>query len=222
MNSCQKFPRGQNAHPEAIKKCRTEGARRANKASITPDLVKKGAIEAELTQIETLGKRALDWLRAQSPRFTQLAFALLSTGWKAQLGMNSTETFVNESIRMRTIPSVLVIDDNFEALKALTSLMTALGAQTVREAESAEEALELVKTQNFDLIVSDYRLEGMNGVEFLEKVRAEGNRTPVLVLSGAPDKAGVIRTTKQPKADFFTKPFKIVELTDAMDRLLAA
>lgn len=123
---------------------------------------------------------------------------------------------------MRSIPSVLVIDDNFASLKALTSLMTALGAEKVCEAESAEDALQLVGKERFDLIVSDYRLEGMNGVEFLEKVRAQGNQTPILLLSGAPDKAGVIRATQQTKADFFTKPFKIVDLTDAMDRLLAA
>ena len=96
---------------------------------------------------------------------------------------------------MRSIPSVLVIDDNFASLKALTSLMTALGAEKVCEAESAEDALQLVGKERFDLIVSDYRLEGMNGVEFLEKVRAQGNQTPILLLSGAPDKAGVIRAT---------------------------
>jgi CheY-like chemotaxis protein len=121
---------------------------------------------------------------------------------------------------MRSIPWVLVIDDNFEALKALTSLMTALGAENVVEAESAEEALQLVEKQQFDLIVSDYRLEGMNGVEFLEQVRAKGNQTPILLLSGAPDKAGVIRATQQTKADFFTKPFRIGDLTDAMEKLL--
>jgi DNA-binding NtrC family response regulator len=123
---------------------------------------------------------------------------------------------------MRTIPSVLIIDDDYAALKALSSLMTALGAQQVQEAETAEEALKMVEQEQFDLIVSDYRLDGMSGVEFLEKVRAKGNQTPVLVLSGSPDKKGVIRTTQLKKADFFTKPFKIVELTDAVERLLAA
>ncbi|SRR5258706_15227663 len=123
---------------------------------------------------------------------------------------------------MRPIPSVLVIDDNFESLKALTSLMSALGAENVCEAESAEEALQLVADKRFDLIVADYRLEGMDGVEFLEQVRARGNQTPVLLLSGAPDKQGVIRTAQQSRADFFSKPFRIAEITDAMERLLAA
>src|SRR5258706_6172844 len=104
---------------------------------------------------------------------------------------------------MRSIPWVLVIDDNFEALKALTSLMTALGAENVAEAESAEDALQLVEKQQFDLIVSDYRLEGMNGVEFLEQVRAKGNQTPVFLLSATPDKPGGIAASQQSKAEFF-------------------
>jgi CheY-like chemotaxis protein len=123
---------------------------------------------------------------------------------------------------MHPIPSVLVIDDNFETLKALTSLMSALGAEKVSEAESAEDALKLMTDHQFDLIVADYRLEGMDGVEFLERVRARGNQTPILILSGAPDKAAVIRAADYPKVDFFNKPFRIAEITEAMDRLLAA
>jgi len=137
-------------------------------------------------------------------------------------GLIGKTLLATKATDMRPIPSVLVIDDNYSALKALTSLMTALGAETVCEAESAEQALEIVEQQQFDLIVSDYRLEGMNGVEFLEQVRAKGNQTPILLLSGAPDKAGVIRATQQTKADFFTKPFRIGELTEAVDKLMAA
>jgi DNA-binding NtrC family response regulator len=149
-----------------------------------------------------------------------VAPSLLCNGRNPMLGVKTLSDEKQQP--MRAIPSVLVIDDNFGALKALNSLMTALGAERVCEAESAEEALQLIDKERFDLIVSDYRLEGMNGVEFLEQVRAQGNQTPILLLSGAPDKAGVIRATQQPKADFFAKPFKIVELTDAMNRLLAA
>ena len=123
---------------------------------------------------------------------------------------------------MRAIPSILVIDDNPEALELLTTLLSALGVTTVRRAGSAEEALEILKAESFNLILSDYRLEGMDGVEFLERLRAEGNKTPVLILSGAPDKAGVIRATHHQKVDFFGKPFQVTELVGAMERLAEA
>lgn len=65
---------------------------------------------------------------------------------------------------MNVIPSILVVEDNPVALATLSRLLSALGAQSVSEASSAEQALELVKEQKFTFILTDYRLEGMNGV----------------------------------------------------------
>jgi DNA-binding NtrC family response regulator len=122
---------------------------------------------------------------------------------------------------MRPIDSILVIDDNAETLEALASLLSALGAKSVRQAASAERALEILQNSTFSLIISDYRLEGMDGVQFLEQLRSQGNQTPVLLLSGAPDKAGVIRATCHEKVDFFGKPFQMAELMAAVERLAA-
>src|SRR6266511_689214 len=118
---------------------------------------------------------------------------------------------------MTTIPSVLVIDDNADTLCALGDFLMALGAEKVRQVPSAEEALAILARESFSIIVSDYRLDGMDGVEFVERLRQGGNRTPVVMLSGAPDKQGVIRATQHERVDFFPKPFRIAELTDAME-----
>jgi two-component system response regulator FlrC len=123
---------------------------------------------------------------------------------------------------MRSIPSILVIDDNPEALDTLASLLTVLGTKSVCQAKSAEEALEILKNQAFTVIISDYRLEGMDGVQFLEQLRGQGNQTPVLLLSGAPEKAAVIRANRQGKVDFFGKPFQMSELVGAVERLADA
>jgi CheY-like chemotaxis protein len=123
---------------------------------------------------------------------------------------------------MKAIESILVVEDNPIALKTLSTLLHALGAQTVTEAESAEKALEFLKTRSFSFILTDYRLGGMNGVQFLEELRASGNQTPVIVLSGAPDKTGVMRAATYNRVDFFGKPFHMDELTGAIDRLAVA
>jgi len=122
---------------------------------------------------------------------------------------------------MAPIPSALVIDDHSEALDAIAQVLTAAGVQNVCGAGSAEEALEILRTRRFSLIVSDYRLEGMDGVEFLEKLRASGDHTPLLLLSGAPDKAGVIRAASQPKVDVFGKPFRVAEFVEAINKLIS-
>ena len=120
---------------------------------------------------------------------------------------------------MRPIPSVLVIDDNADVLKTLTKLLSSLGVGTICNAQSAEDALVIIEKQSFSVIVADYRLGGMTGVDFLEKLRAQGNETPVLLLSGAPDKAGVIRAVNLPAVDFLGKPFRLSDLFSSLERL---
>lgn len=121
-----------------------------------------------------------------------------------------------------SISSVLVIDDEASVLDILGELFTALGVSRVRRASSAEEALRIVPAEYFDIIVSDYRLEGMDGISFVEKLRSTGNDTPVLMLSGAPDKLAVIRAAGHRAVDFFPKPFEIHTLLGAMERLAEA
>jgi CheY-like chemotaxis protein len=123
---------------------------------------------------------------------------------------------------MQPIPSALVIDDNLDVLKTLRKLLSSLGVAQVTEATSAEDALEILRDQKFAVIVADYQLGGMNGVEFLEKLRDKGDATPVLLLSGAPDKAGVIRAVNLPSVDFLGKPFRMADLFSSLERLFPA
>lgn len=123
---------------------------------------------------------------------------------------------------MPALTSVLIVDDCAEARSMLGQLLTALGAEHVRETSSAEEALEVLARERFSIIISDYRLEGMDGVEFLNRVRESGDTTPVLLLSGAPESQAMLRATRHKNVDVFPKPFRIAELTGAMNRLMAA
>ncbi|HEY2952382.1 MAG TPA: response regulator [Verrucomicrobiae bacterium] len=123
---------------------------------------------------------------------------------------------------MQSIPSALVIDDNLDVLKTLRKLLNSLGVAQITEATSAEDALEVLRLQQFAVIVADYQLGGMNGVDFLEKLRDSGDTTPVLLLSGAPDKAGVIRAVNLPSVDFLGKPFRMSDLVASLERLFPA
>jgi len=126
-----------------------------------------------------------------------------------------------DELTMVQIHSALVIDDNSDALNLVGQVLISAGVRSVCQARSAEQALEILQTRTFKLLIADYRLEGMNGVEFLETLRASGDQTPLLLLTGAPDKAGVIRAVSQPKVDVFGKPFRIAEFVDAINRLMS-
>lgn len=123
---------------------------------------------------------------------------------------------------MQPIPSALVLDDNPDVLKTLRKLLSSMGVAQITESSSAEDALAILREQKFAVIVADYQLGGMNGVEFLETLRDSGDATPVLLLSGAPDKAGVIRAVNLPGVDFLGKPFRMADLFASLERLFPA
>lgn len=118
--------------------------------------------------------------------------------------------------------SILVVDDDAETLGTMTALLSFLGIRIIEATKSAEAALQILENHRFHIILSDYQMEGMDGVAFLERLRAEGDLTPILLISGAPDKAGVIQALRQPRVEFFGKPFEIASLQGAVERLLAA
>ena len=122
---------------------------------------------------------------------------------------------------MRKIHSALIIDDDPNVLEAVGIVLGSMGIENIRPAKSAEIALQILDREEFSLIVSDYRLEGMSGIELLERLRGNGNQTPVLLLSGAPDQAGVIRAGQHAGVDFHPKPFLLKEFMGAVDRLAA-
>jgi DNA-binding NtrC family response regulator len=106
-------------------------------------------------------------------------------------------------------------------LEMLTQLCHALGIEKISQASSAEAAFDLLKRETFSLIISDYRLDGMSGVDFLEELRSRGDQTPVIMLSGAPDKQGVMRAVHHQRVDFFNKPFELSQFVGAIERLAA-
>ena len=90
----------------------------------------------------------------------------------------------------------------------------------VRAAASAETALGLLKGFKPDLILLDIVLPGMDGFEFLEKVRRT-SRVPVVLLTGRRSEADRIRGLTAGADDYVVKPFYLSELSARVDRLLA-
>jgi CheY-like chemotaxis protein len=124
---------------------------------------------------------------------------------------------------MSNMSPVLVVEDDEQALEALATLLrSGLEIEQVCPARSAEEALAVLRRERFALILSDYQLLGMDGVRLLEELRAGGDETPFLLLSGVPDTGGVLRALRQTRVDVLGKPFRLSDLGEAMERLWAA
>ncbi len=84
---------------------------------------------------------------------------------------------------MNTLPKILLIDDEPEILSVVGLLLSTDGFQ-VEKAASGAEALKLMSETSFDLVISDYYMPKMNGIELLTKLRQRGDYTSFVFFSG--------------------------------------
>ena len=115
--------------------------------------------------------------------------------------------------------SVLIVDDEALLARTLASALREDGFDVVT-AESAEDAVEhLFPKSPFDVVLLDHRLPGATGVSVLERMRAEGQRTPVILMTAFETVSMRSRALELGVAGFFRKPFNLRDLLDQIELL---
>jgi CheY-like chemotaxis protein len=87
-------------------------------------------------------------------------------------------------------PTILLVDDNQDGLLVRKALLEEIGC-SVEIAHNGEEGLKLFQANTFSVVVTDYRMPGMNGVEFIAKIRSLNANARVILLSGFVDPLGL-------------------------------
>ncbi len=106
---------------------------------------------------------------------------------------------------------VLIIDDEPNTLASLARAFRLAGHEAT-VCDSAVRGLELVKTQSFDVILSDVVMPGKDGLSFLEDIKALGLPTPVIMMSGQAHIEMAVRATRLGALDFLEKPLSTDKL----------
>ena len=101
---------------------------------------------------------------------------------------------------------VHVVDDDLEVRQSLAFLLATAGL-SVRVHESATAYLDSVKDAGGGCIVTDVRMPGIDGIEFLRRLNARGSTVPVVVITGHADVPLAVEARKEGALDFIEKPF---------------
>jgi DNA-binding NtrC family response regulator len=101
---------------------------------------------------------------------------------------------------------ILIIDDEPDLLEVLASFLEP-HFTTVSMATDGKSGYELHKLKRFDVIISDLRMPEMTGQQLLQKLRAEQDETPFIILTGFADLEATTLALRLGAFDFFTKPF---------------
>ncbi len=105
---------------------------------------------------------------------------------------------------------ILLVDDEPAIRRALRTPLQELGFHT-EEASRGEDALHLVRTQPFDVVLLDINMPGIGGIRTLERLRALAPRLPILMLSVRDEEEDKVEALELGADDYITKPFSIRE-----------
>jgi two-component system nitrogen regulation response regulator NtrX len=114
---------------------------------------------------------------------------------------------------------LLIVDDDANTLASLARAFRMAGHEAT-VCDSAARALELVKTQRFDLIFSDVVMPGKDGISFLEDLKALGLSTPAVMISGQASVEMAVRATRLGAVDFLEKPLSTDKLLLTVENVL--
>ncbi|MFL6274094.1 MAG: HD domain-containing phosphohydrolase [Blastocatellia bacterium] len=113
---------------------------------------------------------------------------------------------------------ILIIDDEPYVLSVLYSLLAK--RYDCKTATSALEALELLKSETYDLVLSDIIMPGMSGLELLSEITKLDRHTVVVLISGNLNIQSAIEAMRRGAYDYVTKPFDLAEVEAAVARAL--
>ena len=120
---------------------------------------------------------------------------------------------MNEQVSM----TVLVVDDDAHIRSSIGKFLIARG-HTVIEAADGEKAVEVVKSQAVDIVITDVKMPGMDGFEVLRRVRSIAPEIEAIVITGVKESENAFRALREGAFDFFSKPFKVEDLNVAIQR----
>jgi two-component system, NtrC family, nitrogen regulation response regulator NtrX len=115
--------------------------------------------------------------------------------------------------------SILIIDDDANTLASLARAFRLAGHEAA-VCDNAARALELAKTERFDLILSDVIMPGRDGVALLEDFKTIGLATPVVMMSGQASIEMAVKATRIGASDFLEKPISTEKLLLTVENAL--
>jgi DNA-binding NtrC family response regulator len=115
--------------------------------------------------------------------------------------------------------SVLIVDDEPLVRRTLSEWMRRMNFH-VFEAEGGRQAMEVIRTGEPDIVISDVVMPGMDGLQLLTEAKAVKADIPFLMISGYPSRSTAVDIMNHGASDYLPKPFTPEELTRRVNRTL--
>ena len=118
---------------------------------------------------------------------------------------------------------VLIVDDYKTMLRIIRNLLKQLEFDNVEEATDGQEALAKLRAGQFGLVISDWNMQPMTGLDLLKEVRADGRLkdTPFIMITAESKTENVIAAKQAGVSNYIVKPFNAETLRDKIEKVMA-
>lgn len=122
---------------------------------------------------------------------------------------------------LNTNIKILVVDDFATMRKIIKNILTQLGFKDIVEADDGSTALEILKKQKVDLIISDWNMPKMPGIELLKAVRSDENLKDIkfIMVTAEAQKENVVEAIKHGVNQYVVKPFTPETLKEKLEKV---
>ena len=122
---------------------------------------------------------------------------------------------------MNTDMKILIVDDFSTMRRIIKNLLRDLGFNNTHEADDGNTALPMLKSGNFDFLVTDWNMPGMQGIDLLRAVRADENLStlPVLLVTAESKKDQIVMAAEAGVNGYIVKPFNAATLEEKITKI---
>ena len=123
---------------------------------------------------------------------------------------------------MDTSIKVLVVDDFATMRRILKNILKQLGFKNLVEADDGTTAWDVLEEQKIDLVLCDWNMPKMTGLELLKKVRADEKhgKVPFLMVTAEAQKQNVIEAVQAGVSNYVVKPFTAEAISEKLEKIL--
>jgi two-component system, chemotaxis family, chemotaxis protein CheY len=116
---------------------------------------------------------------------------------------------------------VLVVDDFSTMRRIVKNLLRDLGFTNIQEADDGSTALPMLKEGEFDFVVTDWNMPGMQGIDLLKAIRADASLShiPVLLITAEAKKEQIVMAAQAGVNGYIVKPFTAATLKAKLDKI---
>ena len=116
---------------------------------------------------------------------------------------------------------ILVADDFPEVTRVIRNILKNIGFTNIREADSGKAVLRALKKEKYDLILCDWNMPDMTGVEVLKKIRSDDElkEIPFIMVTAEAEKEKILEAIKAGVSNYIVKPFTAQAISEAIKKV---